>query len=77
MSELTVIGIKINAAIEGVRRSGLTVEELRIFEDYILHQETCAPILNPSLIQKYGFSMFDQAKKRIELLKPILELEEQ
>ena len=50
MSELTVIGIKINAAIEGVRRSGLTVEELRIFEDYILHQETITPILNPNFI---------------------------
>lgn len=76
MSELTAIGIKINAAIEAVRSSGLTVEELGIFEDYIRHQETCAPIVNPNLIIKYGFRMFDQAKKRIELLKPILELEE-
>lgn len=77
MSELTVIGIKINNAIKAVKDSGLTVEELEIFENYITHQETVAPILDPTLIIKLGFSMFDQAKKRIELLKPILELEDQ
>lgn len=76
MSELTAIGIKINAAIEGVRSSGLTVEELGIFEDYITHHETLTPILNPNFILEHGFKMFDQAKKRIELLKPILELED-
>lgn len=76
MSELTVIGIKINNAIKAVKDSGLTVEELEIFEDYIRHQETCAPILDPTLIIKLGFAIFDQAKKRIELLKPILKLEE-
>ena len=77
MSELTVIGRQINHAIKAVWNSGLSVKDLEKFEEYINHQETLTPILNPNLIIKYGFSMFDQAKKRIELLKPILELEEQ
>ena len=77
MSELTAIGIKINVAIKAVRDSGLTVEELGIFEDYIRHQETLTPLLNPNFIVEHGFKMFDQAKKRIELLKPILELKEE
>ncbi len=77
MSELTVIGVKINVAIKAVKESGLTVKELEIFGDYILHQETLTPILNPNFIVNHGFKMFDQAKKRIELLRPILELEEE
>lgn len=76
MSKLLAIGIKINAAIEAVRKSGLSVKDLEKFEEYINHQETLTPILNPNFIQKNGFKIFDEAKERIRLLKPILELEE-
>ena len=77
MSELIEIGKKINNAIEAVWESGLTVEELEKFEAYINHQETITPILNPNFIQKHGFELFNEAKKRIELLKPIIKLKEE
>lgn len=76
MSELTVIGRQINHAIKAVWNSGLSVKDLEKFEEYINHQETLTPILNPNFIQKNGFKIFDEAKERIRLLKPILELEE-
>lgn len=76
MSELTVIGRQINHAIKSVWNCGLSVKDLEKFEEYILHQETITPILNPNFIQEHGFKMFDQAKERIRLLKPILALEE-
>lgn len=76
MSELQIIGIKINEVIEAVWKSGLTVKELSEFEDYINHQETVAPIINPNFIQKHGFKMFNEAKERIELLRPIIKLKE-
>jgi len=76
MSELTVIGRQINHAISAVWNSGLSVKDLEKFEEYITHQETITPILNPTFIVKHGFKMFDEAKERIRLLKPILKLEE-
>ena len=76
MSELTVIGRQINHAISAVWNSGLSVKDLEKFEEYITHQETIAPMLDPTLIQKLGFKMFEEAKVRIRLLKPILKLEE-
>lgn len=76
MNELTVIGRQINHAIKAVWNSGLSVKDLEKFEEYINHQETLTPILNPNFIQKNGFKIFDEAKERIRLLKPILELEE-
>ena len=77
MSELTVIGRQINHAIKAVWNSGLSIKDLEKFEEYIRQQETAAPLLNPGLIAKHGFKMFDEAKTRIRLLKPILELEDQ
>ena len=75
--ELIKIGKKINDSIEAVWKSGLTIEELDIFEEHILHQETILPLLNPNFIQRHGFKLFDEAKKRIELLKPIIRLKEE
>jgi len=71
---LVRIGKKINKAIEAVYNSGLSIEELLEFEDYISHQETTAPLLNPGLISKHGFGMFDAARSRVKLLKEILQL---
>jgi len=76
MSELTVIGRQINHAISAVWNSGLSVKDLEKFEEYITHQETITPILNPTFIVEHGFKMFDEAKERIRLLKSILKLEE-
>lgn len=71
---LIEIGKKINDSIEAVWKSELTVDELDAFEEYIRQQETVAPLLNPNFIQRHGFKLFDEAKKRIELLKPIIRL---
>ena len=76
MSELNDIGIKINRAIEFIWELELTVQELEMFENYINHQETITPLLNPNFIQKHGFKMFNEAKRRIELLRPIIKLKE-
>ena len=74
--ELIEIGGKVNASIKAVWAVGLTIKEMDKLEAYVNHQETIAPLLHPSLIQKHGFKMFDQAKRRIELLRPILKLKE-
>jgi len=76
MSELTEIGIKINRAIQAVWKSELSIKELETFEAFINHQETIMPLLNPNFVQKYGFKMFDEAKERIKLLKPIIKLKD-
>ena len=76
MTDLMDIGIRINKSIADVWNSGLSIKELEEFEDYINRQETIAPILNPNFVQKHGFKMFDKAKERIELLKPIIKLKE-
>ena len=75
MIELLAIGIKINKAIEAIWKCGLSIEELEEFEDYINHQETIMPLLNPSSFQKHG-KLFNDAKERIELLKPILQMKQ-
>jgi len=75
MSELLAIGIKINKAIEAIWKHGLTIEELEEFEDYINRQETVMPLTDPSSFQKHG-KLFDKAKERIRLLKPVIELKE-
>ena len=76
MSQLLEIGLKINKAIEAVWKSGLTIEETERLEAYINQQEVLAPLLNPTFIVNHGFKLFDQAKERIRLLKPIIQLKE-
>ena len=76
MSELKRIGEKVNDAIEAVWAVELTLKELEELEAYIQHQETVTPLLNPGFIQKHGFKLFDEAKNRIELLRPIIKLKE-
>ena len=76
MKDLIRIGKKINEVIEAVKNSGLTAKELEAFENYITHQETIAPLLNPNFIQQHGFKFFDQAKERVRLLRPIIELKD-
>ena len=76
MKELVKIGEKINDSIEAVWKIGLTAEEVGSFENYITHQETIVPLLNPNFIQQHGFKLLDQAKERIRLLKPIIELQQ-
>lgn len=76
VGELLAIGYRIKEAIETVWKSGLSIEELEEFEEYINRQETVTPILNPNFIQKHGFKIFDKSKERIELLKPIIKLKE-
>ena len=75
MSELIEIGLRINRAIQAAWKSGLSIEDLEEFEEYINHQETIMPLLNPSSFQKHG-KLFDKAKERVELLKPIIKLKE-
>jgi len=76
MLGLLEIGIKINNAIEAVWCSKLTIEELKRFEDYVRLQDTLTPLLDPTLYQKHSKD-FDKAKKRIELLKPIIQLKKE
>ena len=76
MTDLMDIGIRINKALADIWNSELSIKDLEEFEDYINHQETVAPILNPNFVQKHGFKMFDKAKERIELLKAIIKLKE-
>ena len=76
MSQLLEIGFKINKAIEAVWKSGLTIEEIERLETYINQQEVLTPLLNPNFVVKLGFKIFDQAKERIKLLKPIIQLKE-
>ena len=76
LKELGKIGDKVNKAMEVVWAVGLTIKELDALEEYIRHQETLAPLLNPGFVQKNGFKLIDEAKKRIELLKPIVGLKE-
>lgn len=74
--ELIGIGAKINNAIQAVWTVGPTVAEIEALETYIQQQETILPLLDPTFIVQHGFKIFDQAKERIELLKPILKLRE-
>lgn len=74
--KLIEIGAKVKDSIEAVWALGLSLEELETLEAFVDQQEALVPLLNPNLIQKHGFKLFDQAKRRIELLKPILELQE-
>ena len=77
MKELTAIGEKVNDSINAVWELGLSIEELGKLEDYISHQETMLPLVDPSFIQQGGFKLLNQAKKRIELLKPIVLLKKE
>ena len=76
MSELLEIGLKINKAIEAVWKSELTIEEMEKLEEYINQQEVLTPLLNPNFIVNFGFRLFNQAKERIKLLRPIIELQQ-
>ena len=77
MKELTEIGEKVNDSINAVWKLGLNIEELGKLEEYINYQETMLPLVDPSFIQQGGFKLLDQAKKRIELLKPIILLKQE
>ncbi len=66
MKDLVKIGVKVNDSIQAVWEIGLTTKELRKLEDY-LNRQKARPI---------GFAFFDQAKERIKLLKPIIELKQ-
>ncbi len=76
MKELAKIGEKINDSIEAVWKIGLTAEEVESLEDYIREQETILPLTDPTLMRQDGFKLLDQAKERIKLLKPIIELKQ-
>ena len=76
MIELLAIGIKINKAIEAIWKYGLTIEELEEFEEYINRQETVMPLTDPSSFRKHS-KLFDKAKERVRLLKPVIKLKEE
>ena len=73
--ELIGIGCKINLAIQSVWKLGPTIEEMGKLETYMQQQETILPLLDPTFIVQHGFKMFDQAKERMDLLKPVIKLE--
>lgn len=75
-NELIGIGVKVNDAIQAVWKERLTIKELEELEAYMAHQETILPLVDPTFIVEHGFKLFDQAKDRIELLKPIIELQQ-
>jgi len=72
--ELIGIGIKINDSIRAVWKLAPTEAEMETLETYMQQQETILPLLDPTFIARHGFKPFDQAKRRIKLLKLILEL---
>lgn len=74
--ELIEIGRKINNSIQAVWTLGPTIEEMETLKTYMQQQETILPLLDPTFIAQHGFKLFDQARDRIKLLKPILELKE-
>ena len=76
MKDLVKIGVKINDSIEAVWEIGLTAKEMEKLEDYIREQETILPLTDPTLMRQDGFKLLDQAKERIKLLKPIIELKQ-
>ncbi len=76
MKELVKIGEKINDSIEAVWKIGLTSKEMESLEDYIREQETILPLTDPTLMRQDGFKLLSQAKERIKLLKPIIELKQ-
>jgi len=76
MNELIGIGEKVNNAIEAVWKAGLNVKEIEKLEGYITHQETILPLTDPTLVQKGAFKLLDQARERMKLLKPIIQLKE-
>ncbi len=73
--ELIGIGCKINRAIQFVWKLAPTITEMEALELYMQQQQTILPLLDPTFIAQHGFKLFDQAKERMELLKPIIELE--
>lgn len=74
--KLTKIGLKVNNAIEAVWKTRLTIKEIEELEAYMAHQETILPLVDPTFIVQHGFKLFNQAKERIKLLKPIIELQQ-
>ncbi len=76
MKELVKIGVKINDSIQAVWEIGLTAKEMESLEDHIREQETILPLTDPTLMRQSGFKLLDQAKERIKLLKPIIELKQ-
>lgn len=74
--ELIEIGRKINNSIQAVWTLSPTIKEMEALETYMQQQETILPLLDPTFIAQHGFKIFDQAKERMELLKPILQLKE-
>ena len=73
--ELIEIGKKINKAIMAVKSVGLTPKEISEFEEFIVHQETIQPLMNPTSFNRTS-KMIDMAKERPKVLKPIINLEE-
>ena len=74
--DLTKIGVKVNDAIRAVWKLGLTVGDIEKLEEYLKHQETIIPLVDPTFIVNHGFKYFQQAEERIKLLKPIIELQQ-
>lgn len=75
IKKLIKIGQKIDSAIKAIKNVGLNEKEIEEFENYIRQQETISPLINPTNYREIS-KMLDLAKTRIELLKPIIELEE-
>lgn len=73
--ELVEIGKKINKAIIAVKKIGLTKKEISKFEEFIIHQETIQPLIDPTNVHQ-TFIMLDMARKRLVVLKPIINLKE-
>ena len=74
--ELIGIGAQINLAIQSVWKLGPSIEEMEKLETYMNHQETILPLLDPTFIAQHGFKLFDLARERMKLLRPILALKE-
>jgi hypothetical protein len=74
--KLVKIGEKVNDAIEAVWELKLNIKEIEKLEEYIAEQETILPLTDPTLMREDGFKLLNQAKERIELLKPIIELKQ-
>ena len=76
MKDLVKIGARVNDAVQAVWEKGPTVKEMEALEAYINQHETLTPLMDPAFTLRHGFKLFGQAKERIKLLKPILQLKE-
>jgi hypothetical protein len=78
IEELSDIGTSINTIITESRRvilhTGLRKEDLDAFEEYLEHQDTVMPLLNPTEYMHGGAKAIPIAQSRVEAIRKMMEV---